>query len=808
MNKNKDAAAAGNDALRGATIAFHSRPEKPKKPAALSTTTTSTVNPSPGRQTFDPARLAAIRRFEAQAGRDHGAAVTREDVGASAAADTRPVTIRKQADNGNEMDTSRLAAIRRFEARPERRVNEAVAGRVRDSVSAVNAAAAAPDGAPGVAAVAAPRPTSRLAGAGEGRGMDTALLAAVRRFETQNRGADGAREADGTNADTLSNTSSRPASRRGGEDDGIDTAHLAAVRRFEAPPSRDQSAAEGARDASVNTGPASRANSGRQDSEIHGAEAARLAAVRGSETQPARARGAVTMREADNINTNAGVGAPSRKDGGVHAGKINPSLLAAVRSFEAPVAESRPEAIGSTKAVQKNDGGPAQLATEPQPARDNIRASKDYAESDDSLSDEDYGGQSSIVEDRMRRFGSGPPPQRIAAQLAVRRSADRTGPADQPRPPSANRDEPGPPKRSPSRIASLAAVTGKQLAAGSDSDNEDDGDDDEVPPALPPRPPESIPPPLPPRLPPRSNSRDSRPPPLPPRKPQLVAYPQQMESQSSLRPPGPLRPQSSNSSFADAVTASSLAALRVPSPSVGSASRSTTDLSRIPPPPPPSRRSRPTGGSEKWLSGPTPAGQASNLPPPLPPRKPMRQTLRTIPPKDEDGTTWGSRLNNKNYLRRHPHKHHEGARQRWRHVVTVDERRRYEGLWAANRGLYITIDPDGNPLTPPPWLQVPPRPPGSAPALESSSGGRDDPSPPPLSSLVLNTVVRELWSRSRQPQWLLAQIWELVSLRPGVAAAGMLTREEFVVGMWLIDQTLRGRKLPLQVSASVWESVK
>jgi hypothetical protein len=36
---------------------------------------------------------------------------------------------------------------------------------------------------------------------------------------------------------------------------------------------------------------------------------------------------------------------------------------------------------------------------------------------------------------------------------------------------------------------------------------------------------------------------------------------------------------------------------------------------------------------------------------------------------------------------------------------------------------------------------------------------------------------------------------------------GVLEREEFVVGLWLIDQRLKGRKLPIRVSDHVWKSV-
>lgn len=70
--------------------------------------------------------------------------------------------------------------------------------------------------------------------------------------------------------------------------------------------------------------------------------------------------------------------------------------------------------------------------------------------------------------------------------------------------------------------------------------------------------------------------------------------------------------------------------------------------------------------------------------------------------------------------------------------------------------------------------------------------------------MVVNVVVKDIWSRSRLPPNFLEKVWDLVD-RQGI---GMLTRDEFVVGMWLIDQQLKGRKLPVKVSDSVWESVK
>jgi hypothetical protein len=70
--------------------------------------------------------------------------------------------------------------------------------------------------------------------------------------------------------------------------------------------------------------------------------------------------------------------------------------------------------------------------------------------------------------------------------------------------------------------------------------------------------------------------------------------------------------------------------------------------------------------------------------------------------------------------------------------------------------------------------------------------------------MVLNLVVREIWSRSRLPEAILGQVWDLVDHQH----IGLLIREEFVVGMWLIDQFLKGHKLPVKVRDSVWDSVR
>lgn len=125
--------------------------------------------------------------------------------------------------------------------------------------------------------------------------------------------------------------------------------------------------------------------------------------------------------------------------------------------------------------------------------------------------------------------------------------------------------------------------------------------------------------------------------------------------------------------------------------------------------------------------------------------------------------------------RKHPNKHHEATRRRWRDIITEAERKRYEGVWAANKGVYLPTPQDEN------------------------FDPEDDPS-----SDVINILVRELWIRSRLPTHVLKEIWDLVDRR----GLGRLSRCEFVVGMWLIDQKLKGRRLPVKVSDSVWQSAQ
>jgi hypothetical protein len=148
----------------------------------------------------------------------------------------------------------------------------------------------------------------------------------------------------------------------------------------------------------------------------------------------------------------------------------------------------------------------------------------------------------------------------------------------------------------------------------------------------------------------------------------------------------------------------------------------------------------------------------------------LKQTLR---PRAQSSSSDEARGRPILAVRRHPHKHHEGDRKRWRDVVTEDEFKRYAGLWASNRGL-LFVDKEKAETT------------------------------DQLEEEVHNFIVRELWQRSRLPNSTLHEIWELVDERK----LPRLTKTQFIVGMWLIDQRLKGRKVPVKVSQSVWESVQ
>lgn len=219
--------------------------------------------------------------------------------------------------------------------------------------------------------------------------------------------------------------------------------------------------------------------------------------------------------------------------------------------------------------------------------------------------------------------------------------------------------------------------------------------------------------------------------------------------------------------LANAIVASSLASSRA-----GSPSKSSQNLA---PPLPPPRR-----GNNGLFAQPNTFNSRTSSP-----VKGLRQTMRK-PPKDEEEEDQNMlRRGKKNIMKKHPNKHHEGDRKRWRDAITERERKRYEAVWASNKGLHVYND---TPSFPPP------------PGSENQAVTRMPPNP---SQFVSNLVVRDIWSRSRLGTDVLSEVWELVD-RTGT---GMLSREEFVVGLWLIDQRLKGRKLPIRVGESVWSSI-
>jgi len=110
--------------------------------------------------------------------------------------------------------------------------------------------------------------------------------------------------------------------------------------------------------------------------------------------------------------------------------------------------------------------------------------------------------------------------------------------------------------------------------------------------------------------------------------------------------------------------------------------------------------------------------------------------------------------------------------------INFDERRRYEAMWMSNRFRYLTTLH---------WWP----PTDNADILLPQDG------------LILALVVQKIWKRSNLSNALLANIFDLVDCRKD----GTLDRRSFIVGMWLVDQCLYGRKLPPTVPQEVWNSV-
>lgn len=167
-----------------------------------------------------------------------------------------------------------------------------------------------------------------------------------------------------------------------------------------------------------------------------------------------------------------------------------------------------------------------------------------------------------------------------------------------------------------------------------------------------------------------------------------------------------------------------------------------------------------------------------------------------------------------------PWKHHADAVK-----LTENERKRYEGLWATNRGIHVPFlwpededdadsdsdsdedsdyddsdhDEVGEPVQEKP-AEIASYIAGQQPnqQIQPTTAHEDD-----RTQSIHGIVVRSLWQRSRLSDDTLRQIWDLVDRR----GDGCLDREGFLVGMWLVDQCLYGRKLPLKIDDTIWNSV-
>ncbi|KAK3065241.1 Increased rDNA silencing protein, partial [Teratosphaeriaceae sp. CCFEE 6253] len=181
-----------------------------------------------------------------------------------------------------------------------------------------------------------------------------------------------------------------------------------------------------------------------------------------------------------------------------------------------------------------------------------------------------------------------------------------------------------------------------------------------------------------------------------------------------------MTPLNTGDDLANAIVASSLASSRAPSPH-------KADLA----PPVPVRRNK--HGHHKLGFSRTPS-----------PTKPagMRHTLRKDESEESDTGDeqhpYGKHKK-KRMVRKHPNKHHEGDRKRWRDAVTERERKRYEGVWAANKGVHCTSLSER--------VRDSPATTATAEAMQQQQ--------------VSNIIVRDLWQRSRLPDIMLEAVWDL-----------------------------------------------
>lgn len=241
--------------------------------------------------------------------------------------------------------------------------------------------------------------------------------------------------------------------------------------------------------------------------------------------------------------------------------------------------------------------------------------------------------------------------------------------------------------------------------------------------------------------------------------------------------------------MANAIIASSLASSRAGTPSIQNAmSLSPEDRPKLP-----ARRLTNHSLFHHHLPSRSTSTKSKRTPSP---QKHLRETLRKPQTSDDDDDPNLDRATRRAIFKKHPNKHHEGDRKRWRDKVTERERKRYEALWASNKGLFVpTTETESLQQTSYQMARVPQQ--NGTSSLRSEVCSE-------MSDVVVNLVVKDIWSRSRLADDILSEVWDLVN-RSG---EGYLTKEEFVLGLWLIDQRLKGRKLPSKVGDTLWSTVE
>ena len=135
--------------------------------------------------------------------------------------------------------------------------------------------------------------------------------------------------------------------------------------------------------------------------------------------------------------------------------------------------------------------------------------------------------------------------------------------------------------------------------------------------------------------------------------------------------------------------------------------------------------------------------------------------------------------------------------------ITNEEKKRYEAIWVSNKNRYLDMLP---------WYdsykkKISAVISGDTLSDVGTSTNNEEDETEDIDDfeedLMVNFVVYEIYNRSNLPPKVLKKIYDLVDKRND----GTLNKQSFIVGMWLIDQCLYGKKLPDEIPDLVWNSV-